>query len=112
MSEEITKIIVDIVESEFDRNKAENLVKIDLMGKNSICDVMYIASGASNRMVNSIADDIEKALKEAGIITSVEGRENCQWVLIDAGPVIVHLFQPEARQYYHIEDIWQKKTIS
>lgn len=108
MSSEFTSSVVAAVEAVFEKSKAENLIKIDLTGKNSICDFMFIASGSSNKMVQSIADEIEKSLKEIGIKPSVEGTENCQWVLIDTGSVIVHIFQPDARQYYHIEDIWNK----
>jgi ribosome-associated protein len=99
-----------IVEKQLSDNKAENIIKIDLVGKHSICDYMYIATGNSNRHVKSIVDNIENALKEAGLPNvSIEGTENCQWALIDTGDIIVHVFQPEARETFKLEALWQKQ---
>jgi ribosome-associated protein len=99
-----------IVEKQLSDNKAENIIKIDLVGKHSICEYMYIATGNSNRHVKSIVDNIENALKEAGLPNvSIEGTENCQWALIDTGDIIVHVFQPEARETFKLEALWQKQ---
>ncbi len=103
------KSFIAIVEKQLDDNKAENIIKIDLVGKHSICDYMYIATGNSNRHVKSIVDHIENALKDAGLQNvAIEGTENCQWALIDTGDIIVHVFQPEARETFKLEALWQK----
>lgn len=104
------KSFAAIVEKQLSDNKAENIIKIDLLGKHSICDYMYIATGNSNRHVKSIIDNIENALKDAGLPNvSIEGTENCQWALIDTGDIIVHVFQPEARETFKLEALWQKQ---
>jgi ribosome-associated protein len=88
-------------------SKAEEIVVIDLAGKTSIADVMVVASGRSTTQVGAAADRVIKALKEAGAPTpNVEGVPACDWVLIDAGDLIVHLFRPEVRQFYNLEKMW------
>ena len=90
-----------------DDMKAQDTVTINLSGKTSIADYMVVASGTSNRHVGSLADRVVKGLNEAGIKdVRVEGLPHCDWVLIDAGDVIVHLFRPEVRSFYQIEKIW------
>jgi len=90
-----------------DESKAEETVIIDLAGKTSIADLMIIASGRSTTQVGALADRIIKALKEAGGSTpAVEGFPANDWVLIDAGDLIVHLFRPEVRQFYNLEKMW------
>ena len=90
-----------------DDAKAEDVVTIDLAGKTSIADLMIIASGRSSTHVASIADRIMKALKEEGFGTPrVEGLTHGDWVLIDAGDAIVHIFRPEVRQFYNLEKMW------
>jgi ribosome-associated protein len=87
--------------------KAEDIVTIDLAGKSSIADTMVIASGRSSRHVGSIADDVVEALGKAGAKgIRVEGQPHCDWVLIDAGDVIVHVFRPEIRDFYNLEKMW------
>lgn len=87
--------------------KAEEVVVIDLAGKTSIADHMIVATGRSTTQVGALADRAIKALKEAGAGTpSVEGLPACDWVLIDAGDVIVHLFRPEVRAFYNLEKMW------
>lgn len=98
----------NLIEEELAKSKAENIEKIDLSGKGAICDIMYVASGSSNRTVKFIAERIEKAFKERSINVNVEGDDTCQWVLVDTGPVIVHILQPEAREYYNLEELWKK----
>ncbi|WP_298422069.1 ribosome silencing factor [Rhodoblastus sp.] len=87
--------------------KAEEIVTIDLAGKTSIADWMIVATGRSTTQVGALADKVVKALKEAGAPTpSVEGVPACDWVLIDAGDIIVHIFRPEVRQFYNLEKMW------
>lgn len=90
-----------------DEAKAEQVVAIDLKGKSSIGDFMVIASGRSDRHVGAIAEQLQKKLKEAGRAgTRVEGLEACDWVLIDSGDIIVHVFRPEVRDFYNLEKMW------
>jgi ribosome-associated protein len=90
-----------------DDSKAEEVVIIDLAGKTSIADWMIIANGRSTTQVGALADRVVKALKEAGAPTpAVEGAPANDWVLIDAGDLIVHLFRPEVRQFYNLEKMW------
>jgi ribosome-associated protein len=87
--------------------KAEETIIIDLEGKTSIADHMIIASGRSNRHVGSIADEVVKVLKEAGHPSpKIEGVPHCDWVLVDCGDVIVHIFRPEVRAFYNLEKMW------
>jgi ribosome-associated protein len=87
--------------------KAEETVEIDLNGKTSIADTMIVTSGRSHRHVGAIADRIIQALKEAGFGSPrVEGLPACDWVLIDAGDVLVHVFRPEVRGFYNLEKMW------
>ena len=80
---------------------------IDLRGKSPMADTMIVASGRSHRHVGALADHVVRALKEAGYGKArVEGLPHCDWVLIDAGDVVVHLFRPEVRSFYNIEKIW------
>jgi ribosome-associated protein len=90
-----------------DEMKAEDIVTIDLTGKSSIADLMVVASGRSNRHVGSIADNVTEALEKAGVKgLRTEGQPHCDWVLIDAGDVIVHVFRPEVREFYNLEKMW------
>ena len=87
--------------------KAENVVPIDLQGKTSIGDHMVIASGRSQRHVGAIAEQLRDALKDSGQRElRVEGLPHCDWVLIDTGDVIVHIFRPEVREFYNLEKMW------
>lgn len=93
-------------------SKAENIVPIDIQGKSSLADHMVVASGRSNRHVAAVADHLIKALKEAGYGNArVEGLANADWVLIDAGDIIVHVFRPEIREFYNIEKMWQAPDL-
>lgn len=96
-----------IVLARLDDMKAEDAVAIDLRGKTSIGDFMVVASGRSNRHVSAIADHTVRDLGEAGLPgIRVEGTPQCDWVLIDAGDVIVHVFRPEIRAFYNLEKMW------
>ncbi|WP_425374618.1 ribosome silencing factor [Pseudolabrys taiwanensis] len=87
--------------------KAEDTVSIDLAGKTSIADYMVVTSGRSDRHVISVADRVVKDLEKAGVKRiRVEGAKQGDWVLIDAGDIIVHVFKPEAREFYNLEKMW------
>ncbi len=90
-----------------DDAKAEEIVTIDLTGKTSLADTMIVASGRSQRHVGAVADQLIEKLKGEGVCgTRVEGMELCDWVLVDAGDVIVHIFRPEVRAFYNLEKMW------
>jgi ribosome-associated protein len=87
--------------------KAESTVEIDLTGKTSIADTMIVTSGRSHRHVGAIADRVIQALKDRGFGNArVEGLPACDWVLIDAGDVLIHIFRPEVRGFYNLEKMW------
>lgn len=93
-------------------SKAENIVSIDIQGKSPLADHMIVASGRSHRHVAAVADHLIRALKEAGLGTSrVEGLSGADWVLIDSGDIIVHVFRPEVREFYNIEKMWQAPDL-
>ena len=97
-----------IVLAQLDDMKAEDITTIDLAGKSSIADVMVVASGRSNRHVASVAENVVKELKAAGMTgIRIEGLKQADWVLIDAGDVIVHVFRPEVRAFYDLEKMWK-----
>ena len=101
--EELETLVLDSLEDD----KAEDIVAIDLRGKSSVTDIMIVASGRSDRRVNALADHLVRKLKEHGTGKArVEGMQTCDWVLIDAGDVIVHLFRPEVRGFYNLEKMW------
>jgi ribosome-associated protein len=93
--------------SRLDDMKAEETVTIDLRGKSAFSDYMVVTTGRVNRHVGAIAENVAKGLKETGIkAIHVEGLTNCDWVLIDSGDVIVHVFRPEVREFYNLERLW------
>ena len=96
-----------LIVDRLDDDKAQDIVCIDLKGKSSVADTLIIASGRSHRHVGALADHVLRALKEAGFgKAKVEGLPACDWVLIDVGDVVVHIFRPEVRTFYNIEKIW------
>ena len=100
---ELLKRIVTSLEDD----KAEAIVTIDLEGRSSLCDAAVIASGRSSRHVMSIAEHLARRLKEQGYGTRpVTGAAQGDWVLVDAGDIIVHVFRPEVRDYYDLEGMW------
>lgn len=87
--------------------KAENTVAIDLTGKSTIADAMIVTEGRSNRHVAAIAERIASGLKENGVKgVRVEGLNSADWVLIDAGDIVLHIFRPEVRAFYNLEKMW------
>ena len=100
--------LIDVVLETLDDAKAEDTVAIDITGKSSLSDHMVVTSGRSHRHVGAVADQVIKALKDEGYDTPrVEGLPHCDWVLVDAGDVIVHIFRPEVREFYNSEKMWQ-----
>jgi ribosome-associated protein len=103
--------LLDTVLECLDDAKAEEVVSIDLNGKSSIADHMVVASGRAQRHVGAIADQLVERLRAAGQgKAKVEGQPACDWVLIDAGDVIVHVFRPEVRSFYNLEKLWSAKS--
>ena len=103
---------LDTVLASLDDSKAENIVSIDIQGKSSLADYMVVASGRSHRHVAAVAEHLIKALKDAGFgFPRVEGQASADWVLIDTGDVIVHVFRPEVREFYNIEKMWQAPDL-
>jgi ribosome-associated protein len=106
-----TSPLVSAIKDCLDENKAEDLVTIELAGKSDLADAMIIATGRSNRHVGAMADHLTERLKELGLNhVQVEGMPHCDWVLVDAGDVIVHIFRPEVRQFYRLERLWQEEA--
>ena len=93
--------------SSLEEDKAEDIVQIDLRGKSAIGDYMVICSGRSTRQVTAIAEKLAERLKQdLGVLTKIEGKDAGDWVLIDSGDVIVHVFRPEVRDFYQLEKMW------
>jgi ribosome-associated protein len=98
--------MIGTILTSLDGDKAQDVLSIDLVGKTSIADRMIVASGSSGRMVAAMAQHIITELKDLGVKPKSEGEKHGDWVLIDAGDVVVHLFRPEVRDFYNIERIW------
>jgi ribosome-associated protein len=99
------------IRSVLDKDKAEEIVEIDLNGKTSFTDFMIIASASNARLVKAISSHLVEELKKLGINPQVEGYEQSDWVLIDAGDVIINILRPEVRDFYKIEKIWSSYSI-
>jgi ribosome-associated protein len=98
--------LLDLVLKTLDRDKAEDIVAIDLSNKSPMADYMVIASGRSNRHVAAIAEHLSEELKKQGFSGRAEGLPAGDWVLVDAMDVIVHVFRPEVRAFYNLEKMW------
>jgi ribosome-associated protein len=96
----------DLVMTMLDQDKGENIVSIDLAGKTSIADYMVVVTGKSSRQVVGMAEKLRAKLGTAGVKARVEGQETGDWVIVDAGDVIVHLFRAEVREFYNLEKLW------
>lgn len=95
-----------------DDDKAEDVVQIDLRGKTSIGDYMVVASGRSTRQVSAMSEKLSERLKaDLGLVAKIEGKDTGDWVLIDTGDVIVHIFRPEVREFYQLEKMWQPSGV-
>ena len=89
-----------------DQDKGEDIISINLAGKTAIADYMIIVSGRSSRQVSSMASNLRDRLSAKGIRARVEGQQTGDWVVVDAGDVIVHIFRPEVREFYNLEKLW------
>ncbi|MEM6588745.1 MAG: ribosome silencing factor [Pseudomonadota bacterium] len=100
--EQLTRIL-----SSLSDDKAEDIVQIDLRGKTAIGDYMVICSGRSTRQVTAISEKLAERLKaDLGVLAKTEGKDTGDWVLLDTGDVIVHVFRPEVREFYQLEKMW------
>ena len=98
--------LINLITQALDDKKAHDVVTIDLMDKGAIVDYMIIASATSGRQVAALADAVSQALKQKGLSIAVEGMTQADWVLIDAGDVLVHIFKPDIRLFYNLEKMW------
>jgi len=99
--------LLERIRASLEDDKAEDIVTIDMGGRSSLADAIVVASGRSSRHVASIAEHLARRLKDAGYGTRpVNGAQQGDWVLVDAGDVIVHIFRPEVRDYYNLESMW------
>ena len=99
----------DIIINTLDRNKASNIVTINLDGKSSIADYMIIASGTSSRHIQSLSEQVLEEFKKNGVKESkIEGKNSSDWKLVDGIDLIVHIFNPEKRKFYELEKIWSE----
>ena len=99
--------LLKLVETSLDGDKAEDIVAIDLRGKSTIADYMVIATGRNSRQLAAMASHLDAKLTKAGVRrVSIEGADQGDWVLLDGGDVVVHLFRPEVRSFYALEKMW------
>ena len=100
--------LLNVVISSLEEFKAQDIIKIDLVGKTSMADFMLIASGTSSRQIRAIAENTATTIKKSSNVNvNIEGLNQGDWVLIDGGDIIVHLFRPEVREFYNLEKMWQ-----
>jgi len=105
--------LLDLVLNSLQDDKAEDIVTIDLKGKSSIADHMVVASGRSTRQVAAITEKLHSRIKDTtGYISKIEGKGAGDWVLLDAGDVIIHVFRPEVREFYQLEKMWLTDPIN
>lgn len=105
---EITRLVIEALEEK----KAENIVLIDIHEIASFTDYFVICSGSSDRMIDSLADAVLEAAKhKADLLGKKEGQASSGWVLVDLGDIVVHLFSPDQRDYYRLEQLWEKGKI-
>lgn len=99
--------MLTLVEKSLGDDKAQNVIVIDLAGKSDIADYLVIASGTSQRQIGAMSNHLREKLKACGVAgLGIEGMTRCDWVLIDAGDVVIHLFRPEIRAFYNLEKLW------
>lgn len=100
--------LVKTVEEALEELKAKDVVRINVRELTGVTDYMVIASGSSNRQVSALADNVVEKAKAAGVKPlGIEGKDSGEWVLVDLGDVVVHIMQPETRQFYDLERLWQ-----
>lgn len=99
--------MLTLVQTSLDDDKAQDVAVIELKGKSSLADYLVIATGTSQRQVGAMAEHLREKMKALGLgRVAIEGVPQCDWVLIDGGDVIVHLFRPEVREFYSLEKMW------
>ncbi len=104
--------LLNLILASLEDSKAEDVTSINIEGKSPIADHLVIASGRSHRHVGAVSDHLLRVIKEAGLGTAkVEGLPACDWVLVDAGDVIVHIFRPEVREFYNLEKMWMTADL-
>lgn len=104
--------LLELVQASLDQDKGEDVVVIDLAEKSTIADYMVIVSGRSSRQVSAMAEHLLERLKGAGVGgLAAEGLTRGDWVLVDAGDVIVHVFRPEVRSFYNLEKMWASPVL-
>ena len=104
------KKIVDLIVKTLEDGKGEDIVVINLTGKTAIADYLIVATGRAPRHVTALAEQVQLRLKKTGVPASIEGEDVGDWVIVDAGDVIVHVFHPETRELYCIEELWGEET--
>ncbi len=105
--------LLELVLNCLEESKAQDITAINIEGKSPLADHMVVASGRSHRHVGAASDALLRALKNTGHGTAkVEGLPACDWVLVDAGDVIVHIFRPEVREFYNLEKMWQAADLN
>ncbi|MCV6823173.1 MULTISPECIES: ribosome silencing factor [Halocynthiibacter] len=103
-----SKALLELVLESLEDDKAEDVVIIDLTGKSQMADTMVVCSGRSSRQVSAISEKLSDRIKQKmGYFSKLEGKGQGDWVLVDAGDVIVHVFRPEVREFYQLEKMWQ-----
>ena len=102
--------MVDLIEKTLTAGKAEDVVVLDLTGKTALADYLVVATGRSPRHVTALAEQVQMRLKKTGVPALLEGEDVGDWVIVDAGDVIVHVFHPETRDLYRIEELWGGET--
>lgn len=108
----ISKKICDIIENILSKHKAVNIVKIDMKKKSSLTDYMIICSGTSSRHLIALSNYLKEELKKVNLeILNVEGKKGGDWILVDTGDVVIHLFRNEVREYYNLEKMWDNEFI-
>ena len=102
-----SKKLLSLIESALDDVKAQDVISLDVSSLTDLTDYMVIASGTSNRHVNSLAENVELEAKKAGYrALGVEGKDASEWVLVDFADVVVHIMQPSIRSFYDLESLW------
>ena len=105
--------ITDLVQNSLEDMKAVDIISLDVVGKSSLTDVLFFATGNSTRHVKSIADEVGIKAKEAGLeILGIEGKGSAEWVLVDLNDVIVHIMLAKTREFYQLEKLWEAEDAS
>ena len=106
--DKILSLKKNIIET-LDKNKAQDIVSIDLKDKSSMADYMIIASGTSSRHIQALSEQVLEKLKDNGIKDSkIEGKDSSEWKLVDGIDLIIHIFHPEKRKFYELEKMWSE----